>query len=337
MLLPEVFLWHVLEGLARALCWLRWGCEGPRRRAGWDPIYHGDVKPGNVFFASHESSDRRGADQLYPCVKLGDFGLAFGTGVDVTPDVLRLKSIGEGHHGVGGTLKYAAPELLRFEEVGSHSDVYSVGVAIGLNMEYADRHIPPAYVSPDHPSHGRAIEKARSVYSHELRALVDSCLAQDQDERVGTWELYQTARYHCQRLKKKAEGERIEALRGGWGKWCFASCVLFGRMERRLFDGDPEFQKKFVELNREGVWKKFGREAYGVDGGVDMAQTEQVGKQVDGRGKSGRGIGARVDKRKERGRRMGGEGQARRGDEVKKPGFGGIRKGISRFFGALRK
>ncbi|KAI8943851.1 hypothetical protein NX059_001823 [Plenodomus lindquistii] len=69
---PEGFIWHVIECVARALQYCH---HGPATRAhdlqAWDTIVHRDVSLANIFLGAklheHDSSS-------YPIVKLGDFG-----------------------------------------------------------------------------------------------------------------------------------------------------------------------------------------------------------------------------------------------------------------------
>lgn len=70
----ESFVWHILAGLTKALCFTHYGLnldvEGQKPRPNWNVICHLDIKPCNIFL---DTRIRTGA---YPRVVLGDFGCA---------------------------------------------------------------------------------------------------------------------------------------------------------------------------------------------------------------------------------------------------------------------
>ena len=89
---------HVLEHVSLAL-----------ERAHSKGIVHRDIKPANIFLC-----DMGGHD---PFVKLLDFGIAKGTGEDLTTTGQLL-----------GTPAFMAPELLHREDADARSDIWSLGV-----------------------------------------------------------------------------------------------------------------------------------------------------------------------------------------------------------------
>lgn len=107
--LPELFLWHVFNSLARAAVVL----EGPEEN---DECYiHLDVKPDNIFLGYENAKLQNptttgglsGETVNYPSVKLGDFG--------VTEKVIKRKNYGLiGTQGVGTTYFKAPVSLLIF-------------------------------------------------------------------------------------------------------------------------------------------------------------------------------------------------------------------------------
>lgn len=77
--LPELFLWHVFNGLAKAICELENLTDNPEI-----VILHLDIKPLNIFLGYeelHRNDEHTGGlhNSQYPAVKLGDFGCAFLT------------------------------------------------------------------------------------------------------------------------------------------------------------------------------------------------------------------------------------------------------------------
>ena len=110
-LFEESFVWHCYEQLCEALAFIHAGYDAqkdlwlPYRRGGpWQPIIHGDIKPGNIFL---KPSPNKGHHSLV----LGDFGSA------------------QRQPGVGyiGTLAYQPPELPAYS---LKSDIWSVGAVI---------------------------------------------------------------------------------------------------------------------------------------------------------------------------------------------------------------
>jgi hypothetical protein len=72
--LPEAFIWHVLESLLKAFCWLHHGIRDPSHAStsapdpNWYPVLHKDLKTANVFLTNSDSGS------VYPRVLLADFG-----------------------------------------------------------------------------------------------------------------------------------------------------------------------------------------------------------------------------------------------------------------------
>ncbi|KAF1972341.1 hypothetical protein BU23DRAFT_555137 [Bimuria novae-zelandiae CBS 107.79] len=69
--LPVEFLWEVLEGTLRALCFLHFGVQDmmlDEPNPNWEPVIHEDVHSENVFLDTGVSN--------YPRIRLGDFGIS---------------------------------------------------------------------------------------------------------------------------------------------------------------------------------------------------------------------------------------------------------------------
>jgi serine/threonine protein kinase len=78
-------------------------------------IVHADIKPENILMATETTV----SGDVLEIPKLADFGLA------------QIASTAKGYVSkAGGTLGYAAPEVMRGEKVDSRADVYSLGVAL---------------------------------------------------------------------------------------------------------------------------------------------------------------------------------------------------------------
>jgi hypothetical protein len=77
---PEAFIWKVLIGMLRALCFTHLGISADQQSPDTQPnaIIHRDIRPFNILLAS--------SDDEYPSVKLADFGAA----ISVDPSAMCL-------------------------------------------------------------------------------------------------------------------------------------------------------------------------------------------------------------------------------------------------------
>lgn len=78
---PEMFAWHVLEGLVRAVAFMHLGARdvSDELDGGWDAVLHNDLHVGNVFVSSKGAAGGGRAIDLksaYPRIVVGDFGAA---------------------------------------------------------------------------------------------------------------------------------------------------------------------------------------------------------------------------------------------------------------------
>lgn len=104
--LPELFLWHVFNSLAKALLVLE---QGTANRHVETSLIHFDIKPENIFlgYEAAKSSDPDVTGGLdgeifnYPSIKLADFGLARVFVEDTEPSMEEI--------GARGTPTYFAP------------------------------------------------------------------------------------------------------------------------------------------------------------------------------------------------------------------------------------
>lgn len=82
-------------------------------------VYHGDVKPENVFVYSWET-DSEG--RAIPIVKLGDFGSS------------KLLNSKESPYQSSGTPHYMSPEVIQGKEASFKADVWSLGVIMYIML-----------------------------------------------------------------------------------------------------------------------------------------------------------------------------------------------------------
>lgn len=95
---------HIVIEVLRALAYVH---TATTRTGAPLNLIHSDVNPANIFFSGDGA------------VKLGDFGVASSTRVDIGPE-----------QGAAGKLSYLAPEQTRGERGSRQSDLWSVGVML---------------------------------------------------------------------------------------------------------------------------------------------------------------------------------------------------------------
>lgn len=76
---PELFLWHLLEGLLRVIVYMQFGIhnvdEAPK--PDWEAVFHNDLFASNVFLSSKGIDAKTIASRSeYPRIVVGDFGQA---------------------------------------------------------------------------------------------------------------------------------------------------------------------------------------------------------------------------------------------------------------------
>ncbi|CAI6329279.1 unnamed protein product [Periconia digitata] len=175
----EFEIWHVFAQLAEAV---RFCQQGPivdvfsSTLATWNPIYHLDISPSNVFLTVDH-----GCETMLPRVLLGDFGcsathfsqlqngaiLAADSSAEVDKPFLCMWQNAE----------FAAPESPYFS---LKSDIYQLGLVI-----YCMLAMRTWGMDADFDANLRKADQ----YSEELRGLVGACLEQDPAQRLNITQL----------------------------------------------------------------------------------------------------------------------------------------------------
>ena len=174
-IVSEAFVWHVLTGLAKALCMLHYGSNMDRPTmapgAVWNCICNLDIKPANIFLTS------QGKTGVYPRVVLGDFGCAV-TRADIEAGKAEKAVL------MMGTQGWFPPEAVPATDApiwrgryGKPTDIWQVGAVIQVLCKQL--------AVPDMA----AVQRGRpcgSAYSRELNSVVSLMMSADLDERLTT-------------------------------------------------------------------------------------------------------------------------------------------------------
>lgn len=149
----------VAEALDLA-CMIADGLAAAHRRG----IIHRDVKPANVIITRPPASESSGV------AKIVDFGVAKGTGADLTREGVRL-----------GTIAYMSPEQTRGSAVDHRTDLWSLGVVLyemltGVRPFGGDAEAVVYGIRHDQPV---PAERLRPEVSPALARILDRCLAKE--------------------------------------------------------------------------------------------------------------------------------------------------------------
>ena len=76
--IPELFLWHLFEGMLRAIVFMHFGIrnEADEPNPEWEAIFHNDMYSVNIFLSSGKKTKTMEVKAEYPRVVVGDFGQA---------------------------------------------------------------------------------------------------------------------------------------------------------------------------------------------------------------------------------------------------------------------
>lgn len=157
-LLPEKLIWHFFKSVAEALRYCHYGDIG--QTAGppdWDPVYHRDIIPENIF-----------TDKDARSVKLGDFGCAVRES-----DLNKIEDPDE------------LPPLCSIPPEGEYPtmalDIYQLGKVIHALISPTNQVIGVPDVSFLDFPHG--------AYSDQLQIMVSNCVNENPDRRPDSREL----------------------------------------------------------------------------------------------------------------------------------------------------
>jgi len=164
-------------------------------------VIHRDLKPSNILLEAGKN-DAGDAGSNFPFVpKITDFGLAriLEEGLEQTDSSLLL-----------GTPHYMAPEQAecRHEDVGPHTDVYSLGVILyQLLTRTTPFQASTAIRVLDQIRHETppAISQARRDVARDLRVICEKCIHKRPEDR------YQTAAELAEDLRRFSRGETVLA------------------------------------------------------------------------------------------------------------------------------
>lgn len=249
LLVPEAFIWHVYWSTANALCYCRHGTnKSDNTIPGWDTIVHGDVKPGNLLLTIPND----GSQDLYPTVKLGDFGTAY----KLPESNVKLRAWKSTFQ--YGTRSFWAPEvettnpkmngtfgpIAASRMHGSHSDVWSLGALIEdlMNLRFHALKDDPDFDNPN----------LVDFYSPQLRKLTEACRRTRTDSRPAIYDVYLQT---CEAISEWREAASAEASSIQSGR-PFHSQVLFSKADRKRFVDDRSFRHAYRKVNRGPLLKK---------------------------------------------------------------------------------
>ena len=203
-IIPEPFIWSILETLAEAAQLMYRGTLRSDGRP-FNDILHRDLKPANIFLADNPGTGWPG---MCAIAKLGDFGCAIEHQARDTTNPLGMINM--------GTFEYMAPE--QFGEcqnqlrtpLDSRANVYAIGKTILALMLLTD---PPAHNNID----PLPIDVQRDVhqkYSEQLWDLIQHCVRVPLGLRPTVGELLEDVRRHIQRhdMRNDHAGGRIVLL-----------------------------------------------------------------------------------------------------------------------------
>jgi hypothetical protein len=191
-LVPEAFLWHVFESLAKAIRYCHYGMyEAGDAPYDWDPVFHRDIILTNIFLASPEDPSSQ-----YSEIKLGDFGCGVSQSELAWVDEYSLPSI---------DYTYAPPEFWypdRYVENLGPADIYQIGFSMAYLMHCTIPNIEDA-----------AIQDRGFYYSEDLESLISCCLSMNPKERPDAKNLVLMIESGKAKARKGFRGSEVSSFR----------------------------------------------------------------------------------------------------------------------------
>ncbi|KAK5676639.1 Mitochondrial tRNAs modification protein [Elasticomyces elasticus] len=121
------YVWHTMKGIAKGLAFLHHGVKDAEKDhpvPGWDPIWHLDLKPCNVFLTNV------GKQGGYPRVVIGDFGCAV-----FNKD--KVRGLEHPSRQSCGTPQWYPPEGRDGTRYGAETDLYQLGLTVSTMCRMA--------------------------------------------------------------------------------------------------------------------------------------------------------------------------------------------------------
>ncbi|KAI9818741.1 MAG: hypothetical protein M1826_001329 [Phylliscum demangeonii] len=255
---PEHFLWHVYSSLAKALCFCKYGTDDGTTLPNWDEIVHFDIKGENVMLCTAPTGE------IYPVVKLCDFGIAF----TIPNRAVRLfKS-----YVMPGGIGRLAPEMSRpvrqaefpsnkedglafYHDLearglvpGSHTDVYALGQLMVEFIQLAHDRMRPAHsvAFQSTTPHGH-------LYSSDMILLVDECRLHHWPDRPEAYALVVRTNDCYDQWKETLTGDDFESGRVICARWQRRNPSI--RWDYRLEIQDWVARRQ-SEIQKEKPWRK---------------------------------------------------------------------------------
>ncbi|KAG9195704.1 hypothetical protein G6011_00825 [Alternaria panax] len=211
--IPELFVWDILQSLARAVVYLHYGPHlldefdqqkpgseplKPRDDPSWIPVYHRDIILANVFCTSDA-----GDASIYPIVKLGDFGCAMRQSEIDGKDNRRYPWSKETPI---MDPEYEPPEG---QYATKAVDVYQIGLLMWCIVQNITS---PFSLDVEAMEPENFATSSFSHYSSELRNLINQCIDEDPDDRLDSLRFLHLIVYYKNLLCFEARLPWVELL-----------------------------------------------------------------------------------------------------------------------------
>nr|OQO24737.1 hypothetical protein B0A51_08808 [Rachicladosporium sp. CCFEE 5018] len=210
---PEPAVWAVLWMLTEAFLVLDQG-HPTIPVAGWQPIVHRDIKLGNIMLGGYtlEYDDKTSPFQLYPVLKVGDFGMAIQEDANA-PVVAAYRT------GTNGSQSPEQQPGCPYPQT-SKTNVFGLGVTV-MGLMCLETHRSPAAWKNWISRKGLPTTPSWNHYSVELRTLVTECVSKLPDNRPRLQALNERIERYCCGPDDRTQGmaymfeSQIAKYRGG--------------------------------------------------------------------------------------------------------------------------